>query len=133
MTRFSLRYKNIRRTVASGWHSKLLFSEGNIFDGSYGFDGIAVFIPPTLGLFNREYDYYIANKEPMDHPFPVVVYGYDWRKEPSLYYPDIKIKVYDSLNYLKNHGCRKIGFHGIRTYDATEYECESETILSVVK
>ncbi len=97
-----------------------------------GFDGIAVFIPPNLGLFNREYDYFLQNKEPMLHTNHIEIYGYDWRQMPSLHYGDIKDKVYESLNFLMKRECHKIGFHGIRTYDNSEYQCEESTIFSTL-
>ena len=128
---FPFRYYSGRQTIPSGLNPKILLSKGNIFDSSYGFDGIVVFLPPNMGLFNHEYDYFVANKEPMHHKLPVFMYGYDWRCMPSLKSCEIKGKVNEALDCLSQHKCKRIGFHGIRTYDISEYKCEAITIDAV--
>ena len=120
-----------RHTISSGY-PKLLFSQGDIFDNRYGFDGIVLFIPPTVGLsLYSDYEYFKRNRELYIHSTKVYLWVYNWRVLPEITANEIDFYVNLSLCTMLANNCKRIGFHGIRTYDIDEYECEQRSIQAV--
>lgn len=120
-----------RHTISSGI-SKLFFSHGDIFDQEYGFDGIVVFIPPTIGLsLHSDCEYFKRNLDPYKHSNKIFLWEYNWRNQPPIISHEIKHYVNVGLDAMKEYKCKHIGFHGVRTYDIDEFECETMTIQCV--